>query len=449
MDNSKNDSCEILFWDLSIASENSLQRKVAHAALKSFVSTLDRHLRIRDCQLFFKTWKRVIDVEKICDLNTKISSLEKNSASLESKNAKLKALLARTHQANQRNMEDTNNFRKAQQATQKELDLVKQKEDQERIALIEQVRLRNLEAEFNYSVDVAIQLAAERMMKHSPLNDISDSSIKIKSQDMTDLLTLDSFRHDNDCLRTQLEAEKDQRIQIQAKLDDINSKYTELQNKMTAIVSNEQKFQERAIVMEKSWKNEESLRKELELELELMIKSRQNIMVEHSYSIESRLEQQRKKYEEEISSWKVKNSNLLDDFSKLKLENQLVLEEIDRLRNRLRSMDSLESEVQNLRNLNMELRRLIPSSKNAILSSRAMSQSSSIVPVNPIVPLDQSGSSSCRKCLQHAEKIETISGKIAMLRKDMNWFGKNLDGCLDLLDSSLNEVGQTHLLSLF
>ncbi len=62
----------------------------------------------------FYRWKTTINKEKCESLVSINESNIKTIAQLEQKNAKLKALLARTHQASQRNAEDSNIMKQAQ-----------------------------------------------------------------------------------------------------------------------------------------------------------------------------------------------------------------------------------------------------------------------------------------------------------------------------------------------
>ena len=77
--------------------------------------------------------------------------------------AKLKALLARTHQANQRNLEEYGNLKRAQQEAEVELRQSEMKNNAELHSLREAIRASSIATAFQYDVDLLIQQAGKRI----------------------------------------------------------------------------------------------------------------------------------------------------------------------------------------------------------------------------------------------------------------------------------------------
>ena len=88
---------------------------------------------------------------------------------LEQKNAKLKSLLARSHQANQRNAEDSTVLQKAQREALVELKNIKQKDESERLALMETVRVQSIQSAFHSDIELSIQKAAQELLNQQKL----------------------------------------------------------------------------------------------------------------------------------------------------------------------------------------------------------------------------------------------------------------------------------------
>jgi hypothetical protein len=72
--------------------------------------------------------------------------------------------LARTHQSNQRFQEDTTSFKKIQRDAALQMKSIKERDESERLALLETVRARTIEHAFQYDMELAIQRAADGMI---------------------------------------------------------------------------------------------------------------------------------------------------------------------------------------------------------------------------------------------------------------------------------------------
>ena len=153
-----------LFWGL-IDRESSFKQKLATTALNHLVSTISNSsLGSRSFpsrRSLFDRWRDHTIQSKIMTISGALLDSNKSFAALEQKSAKLKALLARTHQSNQRFQEDTTSFKKLQQDAALQLKTLKERDESERSALLETVRTRNIETAFQYDMELAIQRAAD------------------------------------------------------------------------------------------------------------------------------------------------------------------------------------------------------------------------------------------------------------------------------------------------
>jgi hypothetical protein len=153
-----------LFWGL-IDKESPFKQKLAKSALNFLIGTISKSSLGRKCVIskrtLFDRWKEHIYVSKMSTLSNELQDSNKSFAALEQKTAKLKALLARTHQSNQRFQEDTTSFKKIQKDAALQLKTLKERDESERMALLETVRVRTIETAFQYDMELAIQRAAD------------------------------------------------------------------------------------------------------------------------------------------------------------------------------------------------------------------------------------------------------------------------------------------------
>lgn len=153
-----------LFWGL-IDRESSFKQKLAKIALNSFVATIEKSSLgkkyVPSRRSLFDHWKEHTYFMKMTAIATELLESSKSYLALEQKTAKLKALLARTHQSNQRFQEDTTSFKKIQKDAELQLKSLKERDESEREALLETVRARTIETAFQYDMELAIQRAAD------------------------------------------------------------------------------------------------------------------------------------------------------------------------------------------------------------------------------------------------------------------------------------------------
>lgn len=162
--NSSSSDNSSLFWGL-IDRESSFKQKLATSALSFLVSTISKtslgRRYIPSRRSLFDRWKEVTIQSKIITISGALSDSHKSFAALEQKSLKLKALLARTHQSNQRFQEDTTSFQKIQKDAALQLKTLKERDESERLALLETVRAQTIETAFQYDMELAIQRAAD------------------------------------------------------------------------------------------------------------------------------------------------------------------------------------------------------------------------------------------------------------------------------------------------
>ena len=114
----------------------------------------------------FGQWK-----ERFCGGDSERTKIVKDlevsrqaNAAMEQRITKLKALLARTHQANQRNLEEFDNLKKTQKEAEGEMKNMDLKKDAELESLKEVVRASSITNAFQYDIDILIQNAADTVI---------------------------------------------------------------------------------------------------------------------------------------------------------------------------------------------------------------------------------------------------------------------------------------------
>eukprot|EP01041_Mallomonas_annulata_P005573 gene5573-11222_t len=109
----------------------------------------------------FEIWLHHMSKKKSADLSLALEDANKVNSGLEQRVAKLKGLLARTYQSNQRNVEDSTAMKKAQLQTEEELKSLRVREEYERKLLEEDLRRQSMQSAFHYDVEMMIQRAAD------------------------------------------------------------------------------------------------------------------------------------------------------------------------------------------------------------------------------------------------------------------------------------------------
>lgn len=120
----KESSSTYLFWEF-ISKQSPFHQKLAKCALTSMITTFETsqlgQQYLPTVKSLFAKWKENVMLMKLGSITA-----------LEQKNAKLKALLARTHSINQKNIEDSNMLKQRQQEALNELKNMKERDGSER-----------------------------------------------------------------------------------------------------------------------------------------------------------------------------------------------------------------------------------------------------------------------------------------------------------------------------
>ena len=121
---SKESSSTYLFWEF-IHKQSTFHQNLARCALSIMFARIESS---KLGQQHVPTVKNLFNKWKEKSIALKLS----NFSSLEQKNVKLKALLARTHSINQKNIEDSNMLKQRQQDALNELKTLKERDGSER-----------------------------------------------------------------------------------------------------------------------------------------------------------------------------------------------------------------------------------------------------------------------------------------------------------------------------
>ena len=114
----------------------------------------------------FDNWKNYTLTARLTKLTNDLKESTKNNGQMEQRIVKLKALLARTHQANQRNLEEFDNMKKAKLSKEDELKLNEMKANAELNSLREAVRANSITSAFQYDIDILIQNAGDYLFTY-------------------------------------------------------------------------------------------------------------------------------------------------------------------------------------------------------------------------------------------------------------------------------------------
>lgn len=279
-----------MFWDL-IDKESPFQRKLATSAITLLTSTIKKsNFGKKSIQpsrrSLFDAWRiRTMELRAEAAVR-EAAEVKAEFASLEQKTAKLKALLSRTHQANKRFEEDTTSFKRAQKDAAMQLKAMKEREDGERMALLETVRVHTIESAFQQDMELVIQRAAESMLKTgsdgytgSSVNHGPSSATAVVASGFNSLTTkLSALEGENIALKTQLEAlegtvgelvaEATARQSLLEKAEKDLAKSKDVVEKLKATAAESQKQAEEGV----------RLRQDMELELDILTKGRADMI---------------------------------------------------------------------------------------------------------------------------------------------------------------------------
>ena len=267
-----------LFWDM-LEKEPPFPRKLAKVALSMFINTIIHSNKGKQFQpskrSLFDQW-RLHTLEMRVEMAVRHATEAKaNMQVLEQKTVKLKALLARTHQANKRFEEDTTSFKRAQKDAAQQLKAIKERDEEQRMALLETVRVRTIESAFQQDMELAIQRAAESNYNSNSSNNLLSSSSMSAAADKASLHALEE---ENNQLKTQLEMTEGSigTLQIEAKqrqaqLDKLEKEYQRSKDALD-------KLSAKCVAWENQAAEHVRSRHDMELELELLTKGRADMI---------------------------------------------------------------------------------------------------------------------------------------------------------------------------
>lgn len=289
-----------IFWDLLNRSPPFL-KNLARSALASLVKTLSNSTlgrrKIPTKSNAFKKWKVFMYNHRFHSLQSAKEESSKTISLLEQRNTKLKLLLAKTHQANQRNMENSQTMKKAQRDALLELKHIKQRDESERTRLMETLRLQSMESAFHSDLEISIQKAAdELLMQHQKLlqqKQIVGSDIDI-SQNGDPVSMSDNY---NKKLSTSspLSAPSssgiaqgmikisEMEVEIEALRKQVDALETERSSQhhyIQDLIGKCRAFEHEAQVNRNKADEEENQRKDLEVEIQILLANRDIIMKE-------------------------------------------------------------------------------------------------------------------------------------------------------------------------
>lgn len=303
-----------IFWE-SISKNDAFVQNLGRNCLNRMLSVLldsnlgKNRLRLlstgRSLKVAFSLLKQHVLVARTQVMQNEVMESSKSVKESESKITKLKALLARTHNANKQQLQDTKAFQRAQQSASEEL----RANAAEKANLLEEVRARDIQSAFQQDMEIYLQKLAEDVSKEQRMN-------KEQSTDtLSDIATDDKDTTSNsntDSVNKDLELLKNEKEELLAKVDEQAKSISDLKKQIKDIASAKGKLEgsekELRIKVESlnserdnlqmAMEEEQYQKKELELELEVTLKSRVDMMSQN----ESVWRQKQEKITEESST---------------------------------------------------------------------------------------------------------------------------------------------------
>ena len=255
-----------LLWGVLDVHQSPRQRQLAVAALRPLFARFDS-VPSKQRSVFDRWHVRTLAAR--ADASTKEAAEAKAaSAALEQKTAKLKALLARTHQANKRIEEDSSSFKRAQRDAVLQLKAMREREDGERAQLLETVRVRTIESAFQQDMELAIQRAAESMIK-------SGADVPTEHAPTGKMATL---VEENGRLTTQLAEAEAAAAAARAEASTSQTQLGVAEREVGQLKHALEKATAKAVALEGQVAEGQRLRHDMEMELELLTKGRADMI---------------------------------------------------------------------------------------------------------------------------------------------------------------------------
>jgi hypothetical protein len=156
------------FWR-DITSRPEWQQRLAHGAVSYFLQSLQKPKELStQLRRAFLHWHRLVAEFDSIELQKKLLDASETQCQLEQRVTKLKTLLSRMHQSNQKNAEDTVLARKNQLEIALEYQQRMTQEEAEKQALEEQLRCLAFESALHSDMELVIEKAAQQLASQVP-----------------------------------------------------------------------------------------------------------------------------------------------------------------------------------------------------------------------------------------------------------------------------------------
>ena len=343
-------------------------------------SVMGKKYDLRDA---FSKWTRAVLYGLKKDANTQSLAL----AASEKRVMKLKALLARTHSANQKNIEDSNALKREQQMSLEELKQLKAREESELKYLQEVQRASSLETAFQYDTDRQIQEAVANFIasrpegilveavnpqmeatptdaspKNSSTSVTNETNLRSEIRQLTERLEAQTAQH-----REELDVKEAARAELDARVKELGARNKSLEEAMTGV--------------QNTLKSENTLRRELELELDELIVDRSRMVQEGR--VTAGIKDRVKELESNLNKARA-------DLDKLEKEKGAILEEVKVLRKGHTDISNVEAENVRLHAIVKDFTRrgsFLPKNRSKS-TARHKNQISSAGAKIPLVPVE-------------------------------------------------------------
>ena len=323
------------------------------AAIFLLLNTLDR-LIIKPYSIAvvtaFKSWRKTYtggdsqrEKEKMAkELEASIQA----NAAMEQRIAKLKALLARTHQANQRNLEEFDNLKKTQKEAEGEMRSIDMKKDAELKSLKEVVRASSITNAFQYDIDILIQNAADSMIskQKTMMQDAESNPARLMSSTV-----VKELEEENSRLKKTINEVLAKENSFDSELESMTKRHEKEAQMVLELKQKNGELSDTLMKLRSDLQDQQCLRKELELELQHLSSDRYGMLEDrkHSKDLESQLAdtkvnlntcERKLKQSETLSERLTKENKMLkirvQDFTKIQTENTNLTLRLNELKSR-------------------------------------------------------------------------------------------------------------------
>ena len=204
-----------------------LPRRMAYAVMQSLLSTLVRskagraRLRLSGTCSAFERWRQHTHTTQKAALQAQLEEAQVARREAEAKTAKLKVLLARTHQQSKQHAEDVSAVRKAQATATAE----SQAQAAQREMLLEQMRAAEAASAFQEDIELRIQRAADAVAaEHALRVQLQQQAIPVLEREVPIEPTAESSLLLQQ-LQQQLQQQVSERVRADAELQTLRSQY--------------------------------------------------------------------------------------------------------------------------------------------------------------------------------------------------------------------------------